>query len=79
MLSDFWTVVIYFASGLLSIGIIYFKQGRYLTDEQPFACIICGPLTLLMALILPASCFGSYEKAHPTPCFGPSEKAHPNK
>ncbi len=40
-----------FVGGLL----IYFKQGRFLTDQQPIAFMVCGPLTLLIGLFSPRS------------------------
>jgi len=36
--------------------IIWWKQGRYLTKDQPFAFLLFGPLTPLIAL-LPRSFF----------------------
>jgi len=42
---------------------VYFKQGRYLTDQQPVAFLICGPIALLMAVFLPKSWFTSRKQA----------------
>jgi hypothetical protein len=48
-----------FVGGLL----IYFKQGRFLTDQQPIAFMICGPITLLIGLFSPKSWLTSKAKS----------------
>lgn len=42
--------------------IIWWKQGKYLTDQQPFAFLLLGPLMPFIAL-LPKSFFTSRKQA----------------
>jgi hypothetical protein len=64
MMMDSWMFsVIWFGSALLGGVLIYFKQKRFLADVQPIGFLFCGPLTLLLAIILPASMFTSREKS----------------
>ena len=44
--------------------VIWWKQGKYLTELQPVCFLIFGPITPLIAL-LPRSFFTSHEKANP--------------
>jgi hypothetical protein len=57
--------LIWLGCGLLSIVILYVKQGRCLTEHQPVACLLYGPLSLCLAVFLPPSMLTSREKAHP--------------
>jgi hypothetical protein len=55
-------IIAYGLCPLIGGWIIWRKQGKYLTDEQPFAFFLGGPLTLLLSA-LPKSWFTSREKA----------------
>lgn len=54
---------VWVASAVIGGVVIYLKQGRYLTEEQPVAFFICGPITLVMAVLCPSRWFTSREKA----------------
>ena len=43
--------------------IVRWKQKGYLTEEQPLAFLMCGPITLLLSIVVPAKYFTSREKA----------------
>jgi hypothetical protein len=48
----------YGACPAFAMLVIWLKQGRYLTEDQPFACFLLGPLAPFIAM-LPRSCFTS--------------------
>lgn len=52
----------YGACPLIGGLIIWWKQGKYLTEDQPFAFILLGPLMPLVAL-LPKRFFTSRKQA----------------
>lgn len=44
-------IVAYFVCPLVGGFIIWRKQGKYLTDQQPLAFLLLGPLMPLIALL----------------------------
>ena len=62
---DEWVkwVIAYGVCPLVGGFIIWLKQGKYLTEEQPMAFVLFGPLMPLIAL-LPKSFFTSREEQH---------------
>jgi len=47
----------------LSCLILWLRQGRFLTDSQIPACIIFGPISLLIAVFAPSDLLTSREKS----------------
>jgi hypothetical protein len=55
--------IAYVVCPLIGGAVIYWKQGRYLTEEQPLAFILFGPFMLLICL-LPKSFFAESTSAN---------------
>lgn len=62
-MSDPMILVVWFLSALVGGFIIWLKQGRYLADVQPMGFLMCGPLTLVIAILVPPSWLTSRDKA----------------
>lgn len=58
-------LIAYGVCPLLGGLIIWWKQGKFLTDTQPFALLLFGPLSLFFAL-MPRSMFTSREQYYGT-------------
>ena len=56
-------LICYGACSLLAVLIIWLKQGKYLTGEQPFACFLLGPIALVIAIFAFRSSLTSRGKA----------------
>ena len=46
--------LIWVGSAIIGGILIYFKQGKFLTEQQPVAFVICGPITLLIGIFVPS-------------------------
>lgn len=55
-------IIAYVVCPIIGGTIIWWKQGKYLTEQQPFCFILFGPFTPLIAL-LPKSFFTSRMRA----------------
>jgi hypothetical protein len=62
-MSDLTILIIWFVSAVVGGFIIWLRQGRYLADVQPMAFLMCGPITLAIALLAPTSALTSKEKS----------------
>lgn len=54
-------IIGYFLCPIIGGTIIWWKQGKYLTEDQPFAFLLMGPLMPLIAL-LPKNFFTNREE-----------------
>jgi hypothetical protein len=60
---DLLALLIWLGSTAIAIPLIYFKQDRYLTSEQPLAILVAGPIALALAIFCSAQWFTSRDKA----------------
>ena len=60
---DLLALIVWVGSAGLAMPIIWLKQRRYLGDQQPLACLLAGPIALVMAILCPRSMFTSRERA----------------